>query len=290
MSQVIDSLPRPHLRFLPSRSPAERDIRDYLNGQAIYFSGAANSIMQLGWPAVGHGVVYGAVESGSVMKHPRKRLRTTVTHLSVALLGTDEERALWRTAVNGQHRQVRSEPGAPVKFNAFSRDLQLWVAACLYYGTVDVYERFHGPLSEDEADFVYQECARFGTTLQMAPEQWPADRAAFAEYWEGALAKVSYDEPVKSYLLGLLDLKQMPPRVQRRRGEFYRWVNTGFLPPQFRAALDLEWTDEDQRKHDELCRRTGEKNRRRGEALRLFPFNFFLVDFRIRRLTRRPLV
>jgi uncharacterized protein (DUF2236 family) len=266
------------------------DLRDYIDGQAVFFAGTANSIMQLGWPAVGYGVMESRVDSGNVMKVPRKRLRTTVTYLAVALLGSDEERAAYRDAVNSQHRQVRSTPESPVSYNAFRRDLQLWVAACLYYGAVDVHERFHGPMDPETADWFYQEAARLGTTLQMRPEQWPADRAAFEVYWKEALDQVRYDEPVRAYLNGLLDLHQLGPRQRKRMAKFHRWVNTGFLPPEFREAMGLSWTAEDQLRHDRLCRRVGRRNRRRPRWMRMFPINFFLADFRVRRALGRPLV
>ena len=273
-----------------SRDPDERDLRDYIDGQAVFYAGTANSIMQLGWPAVGYGVMESRVDSGSVMKVPRKRLRTTVTYLAVALLGSDRERAAYRAAVNAQHALVRSTDDSPVAYNAFSRDLQLWVAACLYYGAVDVHERFHGPMDTETADWFHGEAARLGTTLQVQPEQWPADRATFEVYWKEALEQVRYDEPVRDYLNGLLDLRQLSARQQARYAGFHRWVNTGFLPPEFRAAMGLEWSEEDQARHDRLCRRTGARNRRRPRAIRNFPINFFLADFRVRRALRRPLV
>lgn len=271
--------------------PADvRDLRDHIDGQAVFYAGTANSIMQLGWPGVGYGVMESRVESGQVMRHPRKRLRTTVTYLAVALLGTDAERAAYRQAVNGQHRQVRSTPESPVEYNAFSRELQTWVAACLYYGAVDFHGRLHGPMDADTADWFHGEASRLGTTLQVRDEDWPADRAAFEVYWKEGLARVHYDPPVRDYLLGLLALKQLSVRQQRRYAPFHRWVNTGFLPAEVREALGLAWTDQDQAKHDRLCRRTGEKNRRRPRAIRNFPINFFLLDFRVRRALRRPLV
>jgi uncharacterized protein (DUF2236 family) len=95
---------------------------------------------------------------------------------------------------------------------------------------------------------------------------------------------------VRAYLNGLLDLEQLGPRQRKRLAPFHRWVNTGFLPADFREAMQLEWTDEDQARHDRLCRRTGAKNRRRPRWMRNFPINFFLADFRIRRALRRPLV
>lgn len=284
------SYPRRLPRVSDEAAGDERDIRDYMEGQAVFYAGTANTIMQLGWPAVGYGVAESKVESGQVMRHPKKRLRTTVTYLAVALMGTDVERAAYREAVNGQHRQVRSTGDSPVKYNAFSRELQTWVAACLYYGAVDFFERLHGPMDAETADWFYREAARLGTTLQMREEDWPADRAAFEIYWKEGLAQVSYDPPVRDYLHDLLDLRQLPERQQAKYARFHRWVNTGFLPPEIRDAMGLEWTAEDQAKHERLCRRTGRKSRGRPRVVRNFPLNYFLADVRVRRALRRPLV
>lgn len=145
-------------------------------------------------------------------------------------------------------------------------------------------------MDADTADWLYAECARLGTTLQVSPEQWPADRAAFEVYWKEGMAQVSYDDRIRDYLIGLLDLEQLSPRMRARHGAFHRWVNTGFLPAEVRDALGLAWTPADQRKHDELMRRTGAKNRRRPRVQRNFPYNAMLLDFRVRRALRRPLV
>jgi uncharacterized protein (DUF2236 family) len=115
------------------------DIRRYLVGIGGDLPGPANVIMQLSWPEVGYGVMESRVESGSAMKHPYKRARTTFTYLSVAMLGNDDDRRSFAKAVNGQHAQVRSLETSPVTYNALNPELQLWVAACLYYGTLDLY-------------------------------------------------------------------------------------------------------------------------------------------------------
>ena len=41
---------------------------------------------------------------------------------------------------------------------------------------------------------------RSATTLQVPPEMWPADRAAFDRYWQESLAKVHIDDAVRDYL------------------------------------------------------------------------------------------
>src|SRR5690242_7035948 len=107
-------------------------------------AGAANVIMELARPGVGYGVKDSRVESGRADRHPIKRARTTFTYLAVALSGTDEQKATYRRAVNRSHAQVYSTPDSPVEYNAFDKDLQLWVAACIYKGFVDVHRIFVG--------------------------------------------------------------------------------------------------------------------------------------------------
>src|ERR1044072_9256983 len=106
------------------------DLRPFLDALAAAFAGGANVVMQLSWPQVGYGVYESRVDSGKIFLHPWKRARTTGTYLSVALLGTDRDRELFRAAVNTAHAQVRSTADSPVRYNAFDPDLQLWVAAC----------------------------------------------------------------------------------------------------------------------------------------------------------------
>jgi uncharacterized protein (DUF2236 family) len=261
----------------------------YLDGIGAFLAGTANVIMQLGLAPVGYGVMQSTVESGQVTRHPIKRFRTTFTYISVALLGTDAERARYRDAVNGQHRQVRSQPGSPVAYNAFSRELQLWVAACLYYGSVDIHEKLHGPMPDDQADAFYAHAARFGTTLQVPQDMWPADRAAFARYWDEAVSRVSIDEPVREYLHGLMTREHMHP-VLRGNVRFNTWVTTGFLPQQFRDEMRLPWTAADQERFERLLRRIGAVQRRLPAIVRRFPFNWLLWDLRARIRFNRPLV
>ena len=103
----------------------------------------------------------------------------------------------------------RGEPGAraglldprqPGAYNAFDLDLQLWVGACLYKGGVDIYRIFVGELDDEDADRHYREGMALATTLQVPPEMWPADRAAFDRYWQESLAKVHIDDAVRDYL------------------------------------------------------------------------------------------
>ena len=57
---------------------------------------------------------------------------------------------------------------------SFDRDLQLWVAACLYIGFEDSYQLLHGKMSPEEAEAFYRTSSPLGTTLQVPQDMWPA--------------------------------------------------------------------------------------------------------------------
>jgi uncharacterized protein (DUF2236 family) len=222
------------------------DIADHMPGAAGMLGAAANVIMQLGNPGVGYGVVESKVDSGNVMIHPWKRLRTTISYLVVALFGTDEDRDAYRQAVNRSHVPVHSGPDSPVKYNAFDPELQLWVAACLYFGFRDGRTLFLGPMDDETADGLYEYCHRLGTSLQVPREAWPADRAAFEEYWRNSVAGIRYDEPVREHLLKVVNLKMVAGPLRIGNARLNRFFTTGMLPPEFRTAMQLDWSAKQQ--------------------------------------------
>ncbi|WP_405181121.1 oxygenase MpaB family protein [Nocardia sp. NBC_01377] len=265
--------------------------RRYLAGPAALLGGGANVIMQLSTAPVGRGVVESTVDSGRYSLHPRKRGRTTLTYLAVAILGDDEDRAAYRAAADTSHRHVRSGPDSPVEYNAFDPRLQLWVAACIYRGALDSLTYLCGRLDDDFADELDRESRRFGTTLQMRPEMWPSDRAAFAEYWDVRLAEICVDDEVRSYLLDqVVDLAPYTRRERLALRRVNRFFTTGFLPQQFRDLLGLSWGPRRQRIFELIMRAIGVVLRVLPERVRLYPFETYLHDMRRRRALGKPLV
>ena len=266
---------------------------DGLMGVAL-LAGAANVIMQLARPGVGYGVSESRVESGRVDRHPIKRARTTFTYLAVATKGTPQQKAAFRHAVNGAHAQVYSTEESPVKYNAFDKDLQLWVGACLYKGGVDVYRMFIGDMDEETAERHYREGMSLGTTLQVPEEMWPADRAAFDRYWQESLDKVHIDDTVREYLwpiaAGRIPGVMLPGPAQRALDEFNLMITTGFLPQRFRDEMHLDWDAKKQRRFDRLIKVLRTVNNALPRFIRQFPFNVLLKDLDWRIRTGRPLV
>ncbi|MEV6073265.1 oxygenase MpaB family protein [Nocardia sp. NPDC052001] len=239
------------------RPPQLQDALDFWQ-----FSGAAaNVAMQLAHPGVGRGVLESKVESGSLMAHPWKRLRTTASYLAVAILGSPEEKAIFREAVNVAHRQVKSEPGAKVKYNAFDRNLQRWVAASIYVGFEDSYQLLHGKMSPEQAGAFYSTSSTLGTTLQVTEDMWPKTRADFDVFWNEACQSIAVDPEVRAYIDDLLHLRMIHWYLRLIFGGLLRFLTAGYLAPHFREAMGVEWTATDQRRFEHLFVFVGFVNR-----------------------------
>jgi uncharacterized protein (DUF2236 family) len=275
------------MRFGPA--PRPRRVVDLLNPAAALLP-AANVIMQLSSPGVGHGVLESPVDSGNVYEHPFKRARTTGTYLAAATLGTDADRALIRAGVDKVHAQVRSNPSSPVSYNAFDPKLQLWVAACLYRYYVDMHEFLYGPLDDQSADAIYQHAARLGTTLQVRSSMWPTDRAAFDEFWKRSLDAIQIDPPVREHLHGVAALAFLPAPLRQLAGPFNLFATTGFLSTEFREQMQLPWTPGQQRRFGWLLSGLRIADRVIPRDAWILGYRLYLWDMRTRARRGRPVV
>lgn len=295
VSQVerpVSDPPDPNRRRAPKS--ASLDMTDGLFGLSL-MAGSANVIMQLARPGVGYGVLESRVDSGRADLHPFKRARTTIGYLAVIALGSDEEKAAFKAAIDTAHRQVRSTADSPVRYNAFDPELQLWVAACLYKGSVDLSRMFYGEIDDDEAERLYQESRIFGTALQVRPEMWPADRAAFDKYWQEQLdTSIHIDGPVRDYLYRIAAVRMrgvtLPGPLHKLVERPMLFVTTGFLPQRFRDEMRLPWSKNKQRQFDAMIELLRVVNNVAPKPLRQFPFQALMWDMRWRMRTGRPLV
>ena len=110
MSDTRISVKRQTARWDPDAEVSVKEAMDFWS----FAAAAANVVMQLALPGVGYGVIESKVDSGNILKHPWKRLRTTSQYLAVAVFGSEQDRASFREAVDGAHRQVISTPESPV--------------------------------------------------------------------------------------------------------------------------------------------------------------------------------
>jgi uncharacterized protein (DUF2236 family) len=255
-----------------------------------FAAGAANVVMQLSRPGVGYGVVESKVDSGNLMKHPWKRARTTFQYLAVAILGSPEDRAAFRAAVNAAHRQVRSGPDSPVSYNAFDRDLQMWVAACLFVGLEDTYQLLRGEMTPEQSEQFYRSAWTLGTTLQVTEDQWPPTRAEFDAYWVEACKQVSLDDRVRNHLLDLLNLRMINPILGLPFRPLLKFLTVGFLAPVFRDAMGVQWGAGRQRLFESLFLLVAFVNRFLPVFIRQGGSHVLLADVRYRVRRQRALV
>lgn len=253
-------------------------------------TGAANIIMQLGRPGVGYGVVESRVHEGSVFRHPLKRARTTFSFLAIAMLGTTEEKLVYRKAVNRSHAQVYSTEASPTKYHGMDPDLQLWVAACLFWGIVDTQRKLRGELPRDALEELYRRCATLGTTLQVRADMWPADYAAFERYWDAQLDAIHIDDTVRGYLDSLVQMKMMARPVRVVGAPVLRFFTVGFLPRRFRDEMHYAFTERDQKLFELALAALGGINRRLPRVVRQAPSLVLLWDLRRRMRRGEPLV
>lgn len=254
-----------------------------LSGLALAPAGA-NVIMQLSRLPIGHAVAESKAPSGSLARHPVKRTRTTLGYIMIALFGTEHERDLLRAEVNTQHRLVRSSDGDAIAYDAFDPELQLWVAACMFQGSLDAIAFLRGSADDEERQLLLTRCARFATTLQVPAAMWPSDRVAFDRYWNDAVQHIAVDDVTREFLLGIASLSFLPRPLARVLGPAHLFLTSGFLPEPFRKELGLTWTPRQQSKFERCTGAFRAVNRRLPKPVREFPWN--VVEFDTRRRIR----
>ncbi|RFA19383.1 oxygenase MpaB family protein [Subtercola boreus] len=247
-----------------------------LAAEAVLLAGGGRAILlQIADAEVG----YGVAAHSDFANRPLERLANTVTYAYATVFASPEELARVVSRVNHAHAPVVSSPhehdeyhrasnadereadggergvgGHPtVHYNAFDRRAQLWVAATLYQTALTVYEKTFGPLEPDDAEEVYQRYGVLGSALQMPAELWPADRAAFREYWNTAVADLRVTDPARRVAHDLLHPRTAPLWL-RAVMPVVRLVTTGLLSPELRRAFVLPWSTGSQRRFDRLFR------------------------------------
>ncbi len=248
-------------------------------------SGPANTIMQLAFPGVGHGVMESRVESGSILHHPIKRTRTTLSYISVAMYGSTEEKLAYRRAINQAHAQVTSTEQSPIQYRALDPNLQLWVAACLVWGHLDVYEKFRGPMSKTDQARFYEYAKPLGTTLQVRPDMWPDNIDDFWQYWNDTLDTIELPEDVRLWLMQLADLSFMGPAVSVPLGSFSKIMTCGFLHPKIRDQFGLPWEAKEEKRFNRTVKLLSALNQPLPRTIRQLPGLALMWDFR-RRLNK----
>lgn len=201
-------------------------VRQFLADGALIPGGARAILLQVADPVVARGVA----EHSDFAVRPMARLRNTLTFVYAVMLGTPEQASLVSRFVDLAHEGIEGATDARH---------QLWVAATLYESAMSMHVTLFGPLDDDSADEVYHAYAALGTALQVPAGDWPADRAAFAEYWNGAIANLQVTDAARQVARDLLNSRTAAWWV-RLAMPLERVLTIGMLPQELRDAYELE--------------------------------------------------
>ncbi|WP_187264901.1 oxygenase MpaB family protein [Homoserinibacter sp. GY 40078] len=200
---------------------------DYLAEGALVLGGGAALLLQLAHPAIGSAVA----RHSRFPRDPMRRLRHTLGYVYAIGLGTPEAAAGAARAVDRMHDGI---PGAR------DAELQLWVAATLHGVGMQVHDLLFAPLPDAVADEVYAVSGRFGTSLQVPPELWPATRADFDAYWERMLPTLDVRDDARAVAAAILHpVRGTAPWWVRAALPLGRLVTAGLLPSVIRDAYGL---------------------------------------------------
>lgn len=206
-------------------------------GEGILIAAGGRAILlQLANPAIGHGVA----NHSHFADRPLDRLNGTLSYVYAIVFGDAALSATVAQRVNHAHAPVHSIGTVP-EYNAFTPELQLWVAATLYESATHLHGLIYGPLDDDTADAVYREYSRLGTSLQVPPELWPHDRTAFRRYWNEQLTLLTTDAATRSVAHELLH-SRTAPFWYRAALPLAQLMTAGLLPAHVQVLFDLPWS------------------------------------------------
>ncbi len=260
--------------------------------ESILLAGAGRAILlQIANPAVG----YGVARHSDFASRPMKRLNATLSYIYALANGSHDDIRVMRQAVNRAHAPVSNpargadaaasaESGHPARatdpsYDARDPQLQLWVAATIYDTAISLYETTFGPLAPDAAEHVYLEYSVLGTALQMPPDLWPATRADFRVYFDGAVAGLRVDDTVRAVAEALLTA-QNAPLALRAGMPLARFVTVALLPESLRAAYGFTWSPARQRRFDRLMAVSTRVYRVLPTRIRRWPNRHYLARIR----------
>lgn len=273
-----------------------RELRDLMTTVGLT-NGVANIIMQLSLPPVGHGVSESRVQSGSPRRYPLKRARTTGQYLALSVMGSDEDRDVMRSAVAEVHKAVHSRSDSPVKYSGNSRELQVWVAMCLFKYYLDQYTFVYGPLEEATLDHLTKAAEPLATGVNVEAAEWPQTWAEFCARWEATVPQLAIDPVVHREFETLSDLTFVGEAwgvigyaLAKVPGPAYRFMTRATLPPEFRELMGWDWTAADQRKFDRVLAVLRRIDPVINPLAMQLGYRLQVADFRLRRRLGLPVL
>ncbi|KAF3026699.1 hypothetical protein E8E14_014656 [Neopestalotiopsis sp. 37M] len=221
--------------------------------------GTAAVLLQIASKGVGLGVA----AHSSFTKRPVERARRSIVYIYAMAFGTQAERRIVTDATHRAHSRIKG-----ANYDADDVDLQLWVAATTYWSLITGYEEIFGKLDDETADQAYKEFSVMATGLRTIAElditQPAKDVAQDVIYPAGHLA--SWGLWLYAKVTGpstrIMTTELLPERIRNEFGmPSTVYTRTMYALSRGLNRLLYPWLP---------------------EAVRHYPKNYYLQDFRSR--------
>jgi uncharacterized protein (DUF2236 family) len=215
-----------------------------VNREAVIFLGGGRAaLLQLAHPWVAHAIDQHSVARDDVAG----RFQRTFENVFAMAFGGLGEALTSARRVHAVHTRIRGTLAESVgehrrgdPYWANEPEAMLWVAATLWDTSVQVHERFVGPLSLAEKERYYAETLRFTDLFGIPRERAPADWTAFQAYTRSMLASetLAVGEVARELAASILAARR--PSTRPLMG-WIRLLTAGLLPPRFRAEFGMRY-------------------------------------------------
>jgi uncharacterized protein (DUF2236 family) len=111
---------------------------------------------------------------------------------------------------------------------------------------------------------------------------WPPYRVAFDDYWKRSTEDLRIDPAVREHLHGVAAMTFLPWPLPALAGPFNLFATTGFLAPEFRTMMRLEWSESQQRRFEWLLAALRLADRLIPRQAWILSYRLYLWDMRFR--------
>jgi uncharacterized protein (DUF2236 family) len=225
-------------RFFPRDSAIWRVDRE----MALLLGGGRALLMQIAHPKIAAGVA----DHSRFLADPLGRLKQTMETMW-SIVFDDLQRAQAALArLSETHKRVQgrvcavevSSGGAA--YSAQDPELLLWVHATLVDSALVVYDRFVGPLSNEERRRYYDDSKKLGVLLGVPEPILPATLEGFQEYITATVASDAIAVGPTAAALAHAILHP-PPWYLKTVSPLNVLITAGLLPPKLRREYGLHW-------------------------------------------------
>ena len=230
-----------------------------INREAVLLgAGPAALLLQVAHPLIAAAVAAHSDFQGDPIGRLRRTLDTTMG--LVFGDGPTAERAVRR--LNGVHATVRGDVIDPQtsrlagheRYRALDPELLLWVQATLVVTSINACRRWVGPVSDSDADELWQEARGVGTRLGIPLRSSPVTWTALTHYWQRMLAP---DGPIQvtdaARRMAPMLIRPPVPLAPGWAVDALALPGLALLPPRIRDAYGIPWSPRRGRLAEGIC-------------------------------------